>query len=196
MEEKELAEALKAVEEELNLAKRVYLAFPFLFWAAVLPLLYLLTLILNSYAGISWDWASSILSILVVAWFIVENERVFKKVEAIERVLGMKREKKKAYLVAQISAWIISALVASLAYTSEGEWMLAFVGLALLLMAAVDFVFVKRAEWEVLLGGLIILSSISLVGKLPLPRLALAVMVISMAFAFVAFLYIRKAMRE
>jgi hypothetical protein len=131
-----------------------------------------------------------------VAWFVVENERVFKKVEAIERVLGVKREGKKAYILAQVSAWIASALVASLVYTSEGEWMLAFVGLALLLMAAVDFVFVRRAEWEVSLGGLIILSSISLVGKLPLPGLALAVMVISMAFAFVAFLYIRKAMRE
>ncbi len=29
----ELAEALRAVEDELNLAKRVYLAFPFIFWA-------------------------------------------------------------------------------------------------------------------------------------------------------------------
>ncbi len=192
----ELAEALKAVEDELNLAKRVYLAFPFIFWSFAISFMYLLDLILVKYAGLEWDYVSTIISLLFVAWFLIENTRVFGKVEAIERVLGRRREKKPFYAVSQVLAWFTAFFVASYLYGTGGKGMLLFVGLALFLMVAVDLSFYRRAQSEMVLAGSIILSSAYLAGKLPVQEMAFAVMVISSAFSFAAFLHIRRAMRE
>ena len=192
----ELAEALKAVEDELNLAKRVYLAFPFIFWSFAISFMYLLDLILVKYAGLEWDYVSTIISLLFVAWFLIENTRVFGKVEAIERVLGRRREKKPFYAVSQVLAWFTAFFVASYLYGTGGKGMLLFVGLALFLMVAVDLSFYRRVQSEMVLAGSIILSSAYLAGKLPVQEMAFAVMVISSAFSFAAFLHIKRAMRE
>jgi len=193
---KELAEALKAVEDELNLAKRVYLAFPFIFWSFALPFMYILDLILVRYAGLESDYVSAAISLLFVAWFLVENTRVFGKVEAIERVLGRESEKKLSYAVSQVLSWFVAFFVASYLYGTGGRGMLVFVGLALFLMVAVDLAFYHRAGSEMVLAGSIVLPSAYLVGKLPIQGMAFAVMVISSALSFAAFLHIKRAMRE
>ncbi len=192
----ELAEALKAVEDELNLAKRVYLAFPFIFWSFAIPFMYLLELILIKYAGLESDYVSVTISLLFVAWFLIENTRVFRKVEAIERVLGRRRERKLSYAVSQVLAWFVAFFIASYLYGTGGKGMLLFVGLALLLMVAVDLSFHRRVQSEMVLAGFIILSSTYLADKLPVQEMAFAIMVISSAFSFAAFLHIRRAMRE
>jgi len=192
----ELAEALKAVEDELNLAKRVYLAFPFIFWSFALPLMYILDMTLSKYTGLESDYISSIISLLFVAWFLVENTKVFGKVEAIEHVLGRKVEKKLSYAVSQVLSWFVAFFLANYLYGTGGRGMLVFVGLALFLMVTVDLAFYRRAEPEMVLAGSIVLPSAYLVDKLPIQGMAFAVMVISSAFSFAAFLHIRRAMRE
>ncbi|WP_297068993.1 hypothetical protein, partial [Thermococcus sp.] len=149
----ELAEALKAVEEELNLAKRVYLAFPFIFWGAVLPMLYILSNVLpwtsewfqNSFGG----YGGMILSTLAIIWFVAEESGMIKKVESLERVLGTPRKRSKGYMLSQIAGWFLAGMLAfvfSLSTPTQyefktAEFMLLLAGLGVGFMALSSLLF-------------------------------------------------------
>ena len=197
MEEiKDLTEALKSVERELNFVKKAYLAYPFIFWAAVLPILYILTLLVGQFSSVSIEFLSFIVSILAILWFIIEESRIARKIDEIGKVLGEKRELSKWYLYSQILSWVVAAILATVFFYSESSWMLAFAGVGLLLMFSVNLVFKKSGDIQMLIAGMIILGAIYLEGNLPLSGNAFAIMVISFSFALAGFLYLRKAMRE
>lgn len=197
MEEiKDLTEALKSVERELNFVKKAYLAYPFIFWAAVLPILYILTLLVGQFSSVSIEFLSFIISILAILWFIIEESRIARKIDEIGKVLGEKREVSKWYLCFQILSWVVAAILAAVFFYSESSWMLAFAGVGLLLMFSVNLAFKKSGDIQMLIAGMIILGAIYLEGKLPLSENAFAIMVISFSFALAGFLYLRKAMRE
>ena len=206
----ELTEALKAVEDELNLAKRVYLAFPFIFWGTVLPMLYILSNVLpwtsewfqNSFGG----YGGTLLSTLAIIWFVAEESRMIKKVEGLERVLGIPRERSKGYMLSQIAGWFLAGMLAfvfSLATPAQyefktAEFMLLLAGVGVGFMALSTLLFLRKIEWPQVFVSLITLSALY-----PLAHLegamnpeAFAVMVISMAFALAGFLYIKRAMGE
>jgi len=206
----ELAEALKAIEDELNLAKRVYLAFPFIFWAAVILLLYLLTNGLPWTSGWSGgflgDYWGTVPSTLAIIWFVVEENRMVRKIESLERVLGMPRERSRGYMIFQMAGWFLAGMLAftfSLATPAQyefktAEFMLLLAGIGVGFMALSTLLFLRKIEWPQVFVSLITLSALY-----PLAHLggtmnpeAFAVMVVSMAFAFAGFLYIRRAMRE
>ena len=206
----ELAEALKAVEEELNLAKRVYLAFPFIFWGAVLPMLYILSNVLpwtsewfqNSFGG----YGGMILSTLAIIWFVAEESGMIKKVESLERVLGTPRKRSKGYMVSQIAGWFLAGMLAfvfSLSTPTQyefktAEFMLLLAGLGVGFMALSSLLFLRRIEWPQVLVSIITLSALYPLAHLEgaMNPQAFSVMVVSMAFAFGGFLYVKRAMRE
>ncbi len=197
MEEiRDLTEALKAVERELNLVKKAYLAYPFIFWAAVIPMLYIIRLLVSQFSSVNTDLISFIISLIATLWFVIEESRVARKVEEIEKVLGIKRELSKWYLYSQMLSWVVAAILATVFFRSESSWMLAFAGIGLLLMFSVNLAFKKSWDIQILIAGMIILGAIYLEGCLPLSGNLFAIVVISFSFALSGFLYLRKAMRE
>ncbi len=206
----ELAEALKAVEDELNLAKKVYLAFPFIFWAALMPLLYILTNALPWTSGWSegflGDYWGMALSTLAILWFVIEENRMVKKIESLERVLGMPRGRSRGYVVSQMAGWLLAGMLAfvfSLAIPAQYEFqtaafMLLLAGLGVGFIVLSALLFLRRVEWPQVLVSLMDLSALYILFNLDgtMNPGAFSVMVISSSFAFAAFLYIRKAMRE
>ncbi|WP_297548826.1 hypothetical protein [Thermococcus sp.] len=206
----ELAEALKAVEDELNLAKRVYLAFPFIFWGAVLPMLYLLSNVLSWtsewFQGSFGGNGGMILSTLAIIWFFTEEKRIFKKIEALERILGVPSRKSRRYMLSQIASWFLAGMLAfvfSLSTPTQyefktAEFMLLFVGLGVGFIVLSTLFFLRRIEWPQVLASLIDLSALYLLNHLngTMNPQTFSVMVVSASFTFTAFLYIRRAMRE
>ena len=206
----ELVEALKMVEDELNLAKRVYLAFPFIFWGAVLPMLYILSNVLpwtsewfrNSFGG----YGGVMLSTLAIIWFVAEESRMIKKVESLERVLGTPRKRSKGYMVSQIAGWFLAGMLAfvfSLSTPTQyefktAEFMLLLAGIGVGFMALSSLLFLRRIKWPQVLVSLMNLSALYLLNHLngTMNPQAFSVMVVSASFAFGGFLYIRRAMRE
>ncbi|WP_457742288.1 hypothetical protein [Thermococcus sp.] len=187
----ELSEALKAVEEELNLAKKVYRASVFLYWAWAMLGIYLLAKILGKYAGISEESAFQWLSLVAVGGFIVEERKTFKKVLHLERVLGKVEKVSREYIIAQILVWPVSAVIASIYMKNEGLWMLVFIGSGLILLTGVEFLFTSSRDWRTLLAGLIILCSTTLYTGTAYP-----IMVISFSASLTAYLFLKGAMRE
>ncbi len=206
----ELAEALKAVEDELNLAKRVYLAFPFIFWGAVLPMLYLLSNVLSWtsewFQGSFGGNGGMILSTLAIIWFFTEEKRIFKKIEALERILGVPSRKSRRYMLSQIAGWFLAGMLAfvfSLSTPTQyefktAEFMLLLVGLGVGFIVLSTLFFLRRIEWPQVLASLMNLSALYLLNHLngTMNPQTFSVMVVSASFTFTAFLYIRRAMRE
>jgi len=187
----EIGEALRAVERELNLAKKAYRAGVFLYWAWAMPGVYLLAQILSKYAGISEESAIQWLSLAAVIGFIIEERKAFRKVVHLEEVLGRVEKTPKGYILAQLLVWPISALIAGLYAKNSDVWMLVFIGLGLLLLTGVEFAFTGKKDWKTALAGLIILPSTTLC-----TGFGYAVTVIAFAFSLTAYLHLKGAMRE
>ena len=187
----ELGDALKAVERELSLAKRIYRGTLFLYWAWSFPAIYLFSSILERYGGIHWGTATVVLSIIASIGFVLEERRAFRRILQLESVLGEKRGPSRGYLIAQVLVWPLSAAIATL-YTGEsGLWMLVFIGLGLLLLASVESVFTGSGDWRTALAGVILLGSTTMY-----TGTSYAVMVVGFAFSLTAYLHIKRATRE
>jgi len=187
----ELSEALKAIERELNFAKKAYRASVFLYWAWAMPGVYLLAQILSKYAGIGEGSAIQLLSLTAVVGFIVEERKAFRRVIQLEEALGHIEETPRGYVLAQVIVWPLSALIASVYTENEGLWLLVFIGLGLLLLTGVEFIFTGKRDWKTALAGVILLSSTALC-----TGFGYAVMVIAFAFSLTAYLHLKGAMRE
>jgi hypothetical protein len=186
----EISEALRAVERELNLARKAYRASIFLYWGWVMPGVYLFAQILTKHAGIN-EGITQWLSLVAGIGFIVEERKAFRKVVQLRKVLGRVEKTPKGYILAQVIVWPVSALIASLYTKNDGLWMLVFIGLGLLLLTGVEFIFTGERDWKTALAGLIILPSTTLC-----TGFGYAVMVIAFAFSLTAYLNLKGAMRE
>jgi len=187
----ELSEALRAVERELNLARKAYRASVFLYWAWAMPGVYLLAQILSKYAGIGEESAIQWLSLGAVIGFIAEERKAFRKVIQLEKALGRVEKTPRGYILAQVIVWPLSALIASMYAENDGQWTLVFIGLGLLLLTGVEFAFTGKRDWKTALAGLIILPSTTLC-----TGFGYAVTVIAFAFSLTAYLHLKVAMRE
>jgi len=191
MNVEELGEALRAVERELKLARKVYRASLFLYWAWVLPGSYMFSLILEKY--FSWKGSDILiaLSFVAILGFIAEERKAFKRVLQLEEVIGKAKRVSTGYILAQILIWPLSAFVATIYTETDGLWMLVFMGLGLLLLASVESVFTGSGDWRTFLAGSIILCSITFY-----TGTTYAIMVISFAFSLTAYLHLKRATRE
>ena len=187
----ELSEALRAVERELNLARKVYRAVVFLYWAWAIMGVYLFAQVLARYVGVSEGSILQALSVMTILGFLAEERKAFKKVLQLERVLGKIDEVPKGYIIAQILVWPVSAVIASLYAENDGLWMLVFIGLGLLLLTGIELLFTGSRDWRTALAGLILLCSTTLY-----TGFEYAVMVIAFAFSLTAYLHVKRAMRE
>jgi len=187
----ELSEALKAIEGELNFAKKAYRASVFLYWAWAMPGVYLLAQILAKHAGIGEGSAIQWLSLAAVVGFIIEERKAFRKVVHLEEVLGRVEKVYTGYILAQVIVWPLSALIASMYTENDGLWMLVFIGLGLLLLTGVEFIFTGKRDWKTALAGVILLSSTALC-----TGFGYAVMAVAFAFSLTAYLHLKGAMRE
>jgi len=187
----ELSEALKAVERELNLARKVYRAVVFLYWAWAIAGVYLLAEMLTRYCGMETATSIPALSLLAIVVFVIEERKAFKKVLQLEEVLEKVEEVPKGYIIAQILVWPFSAVIASLYTQNDGSWMLVFIGLGLLLLASVELIFTGIKDWKTALAGLILLGSTTLY-----TGFEYAVVVIAFAFSLTSYLHLKGAMRE
>ncbi|NPA48106.1 MAG: hypothetical protein GXO14_05635, partial [Thermococci archaeon] len=84
----ELGEALKAVERELNFARKAYDSILYLYWAVAFPVIYLASSILSAYFGVSINSTTVLLSALAILLFMFEQLKASKKVREIENALG------------------------------------------------------------------------------------------------------------
>ncbi|WP_297497651.1 hypothetical protein, partial [Thermococcus sp.] len=147
-----------------------------------------------------------ILSTLAIIWFFTEEKLIFKKIEALERILGVPSRKSRRYTLSQIVGWFLAGMLAfvfSLSTPTQyefktAEFMLLLAGLGVGFMVLSTLFFLRRIEWPQVLASLMNLSALYLLNHLngTMNPGAFSVMVISSSFAFAAFLYIRKAMRE
>ncbi len=192
----ELSEALKAVERELNLSKKAYNAVLYLYWAAAFPMLYLLSLVISSIAGISINLLRVLLSTVAILLFIFEEAGSYRKVRQIERALGREGGGKTHILLIQVLVWPVVIVIATMATSDAWLFSLWTIGAGMLSLALVDCIFEGGNAFQKALIGLIILAF-----SIPYWRGqgaggAYATLVLSSGFALGAYITLRKAMRE
>jgi len=187
----ELSEALKAVEKQLNFARKAYRSALFLYWAWAIPGVYLLAGMLTRYWGVETATSIPALSLLAIVVFVIEERKALNKVLQLEKITGHVEKTPKGYIIAQALVWPISGVIASLCTQNDGSWMLVFIGLGLLLLASVELVFTGIKDWKTGLAGLILLCSTTLY-----TGFEYAVVVIAFAFSLASYLHLKGAMRE
>uniref|UniRef100_UPI0025D70829 hypothetical protein n=1 Tax=Thermococcus sp. TaxID=35749 RepID=UPI0025D70829 len=106
----------------------------------------------------------------------------------------------------QIAGWFLAGMLAfvfSLSTPTQyefktAEFMLLLAGLGVGFMALSSLLFLRRIEWPQVLVSIITLSALYPLAHLEgaMNPQAFSVMVVSMAFAFGGFLYVKRAMRE
>ncbi|WP_099209494.1 hypothetical protein [Thermococcus henrietii] len=191
----DINEALRAVERELNLAKKAYNSIIYIYWAVAFPAIYITSVILSAYAGISIDSTTVLLSALAIVFFIFEELKAFKKVQEIEKVLGRKTPLNPRYLLAQLIVWPVIFVTVGL--NVKGTWLspLPAIGSGMLALAVVDYVFLRRGWDKAVIGATILLLSVPY-GRVSITKGAYATLVLSLAFGLGAYLVLMKAMRE
>jgi len=191
----DIGEALKAVERELNLAKKAYNSIIYLYWAAAFPSIYLGSSILSAYVGVSLNSSMILLSVLAIVLFIFEELKAFKKVQEIETALGRKTPLNSRYLLAQALVWPVVIVIADI-LTKDG-WLSSLLGIGsgMLALAVVDYAFLREGWDKAIIGATILLLSVPY-GRVSITKGAYATLVLSLAFGLGAYLMLRKAMRE
>ena len=191
----ELSEALRAVERELNLARKAYNSIVYLYWAVAFPAIYLTSVILSAYAGISIDSTTILLSALAIVLFAVEEGRAIGKVQKIEKVLGRKTPLNLRYLLAQLIVWPV--VIVTVGLKVKGTWLfpLPAIGSGMLALAVIDYVFLRKGWDKAVIGATILLLSVPY-GRVSITKGAYTTLVLSLAFALGAYLVLMKAMRE
>ena len=82
----ELREALKRVEEHLDFARLVYRSLPFVFWAGLIPLLYVAASLATSGTG---QLAVGIgVGASLSLWFLLEEHTAYTVLEKLDIALG------------------------------------------------------------------------------------------------------------
>ena len=191
----DIGEALKAVERELNLAKKAYNSIVYLYWAVAFPSIYLGSSILSAYVGVSLNSSMILLSALAIVLFIFEELKAFKKVQEIETALGRKTPLNSRYLLAQALVWPVVIVIADI-LTKDG-WLSSLLGIGsgMLALAVVDYAFLREGWDKAVIGATILLLSVPY-GRVSITKGAYATLVLSLAFGLGAYLMLRKAMRE
>ncbi|WP_297521271.1 hypothetical protein [Thermococcus sp.] len=108
------------------------------------------------------------LSTLAILWFMIEENRMVKKIEDLERVLGMPRGRSRGYLVSQMAGWFLAGMLAfvfSLAAPTQygfrtAAFMLLLAGLGVGFMVLSALLFLRRVEWPQVLVSLMDLSAL------------------------------------
>jgi len=191
----EISEALRAVERELNLAKKAYGAIIYLYWAVAFPVIYLASSILSAYIGVSLNSSIILLSALAIVLFIFEQQKAFKKVREIETALGRKTSLNPLYLLAQSLVWPIVIVIAGV--LTKGGWLSSLLGIGsgMLALAVVDYAFHREGWDRAVVGTIILLLSVPY-HRVPITKGAYTTLSLSLAFGLGAYLVLRKAMRE
>ncbi len=187
----ELSEALKAVEMELNLARKAYTAIIYLYWAVAFPIIYLLS-IMAERAGFSMNSATVLFSALAIVLFAVEELRASRKMLHLRRVLGIEEKPNKGYFLAQLIVWPVAIVLFGL----EGSWLGGMLGIGsgMLALALVDLVFLRELRPEKVVTGL----SVLVFSAFYSPALggAYASLSLGAGFGLGAYLTLMKAVRE
>ncbi|GAB6136527.1 hypothetical protein [Thermococcus prieurii] len=191
----EIGEALKAVERELNLAKKAYNSIVYLYWAVAFPAIYITSVILSAYAGISIESTTVLLSALAILLFAVEEGRAIGKVQEIEKVLGRKTPLNLRYLLAQLIVWPVVIVTVGLKVNEAWLSPLLAIGSGMLALAVIDYVFLRRGWDKAVIGATILLLSVPY-GRVSIAKGAYTTLVLSLAFALGAYMVLMKAMRE
>ncbi|WP_457742230.1 hypothetical protein [Thermococcus sp.] len=191
----DIGEVLRAVERELNLAKKAYDSIIYLYWAAAFPTIYLASLILSAYTGVSPNSVIILLSALAILLFVFEELKAFKKVQEIEIALGRKTPLNPQYLLAQALVWPVVIVIAGL--LTKNGWLSSLFGIGsgMLALAVIDYAFLRKGWDKVIVGAMILLLSVPY-GRVSITKGAYATLILSLAFGLGAYLALRKAMRE
>ncbi|NJE49574.1 hypothetical protein [Thermococcus sp. 9N3] len=191
----ELSEALKAIERELNFARKAYNSIVYLYWAVAFPVVYLTSSILSACTGASANSLVVIFSALAILLFVFEELKASKKVRGIEKALGRKTPLNRRYLLAQALIWPVVIVIAGVLV--EDVWLssLLVIGSGMLALAVVDYAFLRGGWDKAIVGATILLLSVPY-GRVSITKGAYATLVLSLAFALGAYLVLRKAMRE
>ncbi|MCE4600107.1 MAG: hypothetical protein F7C38_00875 [Desulfurococcales archaeon] len=193
---KDFEEALKIVEKHLDFARLVYRSLPFVFWAGVIPLLYIVT---SFVPGVGKQTALGLgIGAGLALWFLLEESTAYRVLERLDAVLGREVRSPTLYTVSQMASWIIGAVIA---YASlrlglpEPAWPLVFFGTGMGLLMAVDKVFRGGYDKEMAVACVLPLLSVFIMSRSPLPGEDFAVMIASSSLALTGLLYLRRAFR-
>ena len=193
---KDLEEALKIVEKHLDFARLVYRSLPFVFWAGVIPLLYIVT---SFVPGVGEQTALGLgISAGLALWFLLEESTAYRVLERLDAVLGREAKSPKLYMASQMVSWIIGAVIAYASLRlglSKPAWPLVFFSTGMGLLMAVDKIFRGRYDKEMAVACVLPLLSIFIAGRSPLPGEDFTIMIISSSLALTGLLYLRRAFR-
>jgi len=192
---KELGEALKAVERELNFTRRAYNSILYLYWAVAFPVIYLTASILSAYTGASANSLPILLSALAILLFVFEELKASKKMREIEKVLGRRTPLNYWYLLTQVLVWPV--VIVSTGILVKDIWLSSLLGIGsgMLVLAVIDYAFLRRGWDKAIIGATIVLLSVPY-RRVSITDGAYATLVLSLAFGLGAYLVLRKAMRE
>ncbi|WP_456394743.1 hypothetical protein [Thermococcus sp.] len=191
----ELSEALKAVEKQLNFARKAYRSIVYLYWAVAFPVIYVVSSVVSAYTGMSVGSGLVLLSAAGILLFVVEESRALRNVIRIETALGRKRGVKVKYLLAQLIVWPIVILAIGLNVKDQWLMPLLSIGAGMTALAVLGVLFKERWQENAMVGAVILLSSIPY-RMVPITKGAYTTLVLSAAFGFAAYCSLRKAMRE
>lgn len=191
-----LSEALKAVERELNFARKAYRAVLFLYWAVAFPGIYLTSIILSLYTSVSRDSAYVLLSAGAILLFGIENSKAFRKVVQLEKVLEKREKVDLKYILAQIIIWSLAVITAGLSTGDTALSAMLGIGSGMLALTIVEYAFKHSFDRGMLLAGVVSLLLTIPYGKPPLSGLGYSTVVLSASFALAAYINLRSAMRE
>ncbi len=190
-------EALRMIERHLDFARLVYRSLPFVFWAGVIPLLYIAT---SFIPGTGKQAALGLgLSAALILWFILEENAAYKVLERLDTVLGREAKSPRLYMASQIFSWITGAVVAYVSMRlglPEPAWPLVFFGTGMGLFMVVDKVFRGIYDKEMIIACVLPLLSLPIMRRSSLPGEDFAVMIVSSSLALTGLLYLRRAFRR
>ncbi|WP_297471213.1 hypothetical protein [Thermococcus sp.] len=191
----ELSEALRAVERELNFAKKAYNSILYLYWAVAFLVIYLASSVLSTYTGASASSLRVLLSAVAILFFVFEELKASKKVREIERILGRKTPLNPRYLLTQALVWPVVIVIVSVFVRDIWLFSLIGIGLGMLALAVVDHAFLREGWDKALVGMTLLLLSVPY-GRVPINNGAYVTLALSLAFGLGAYLSLRRAMRE
>ena len=194
---RDFEEALKMVEKHLDFARLVYRSLPFVFWAGVIPLLYIVA---SFIPGTGKQTALGLgISVGLTLWFILEENAAYKVLERLDTVLGRETKSPRLYIASQIFSWVVGAVIAYVSMRlgfPEPAWPLVFFGTGMGLLMVVDKVFRGTYDKEMIIACALPLLSLPTMQESSLPGEDFAVMIVSSSLALTGLLYLRRAFRE
>ncbi len=194
---RDFEEALRMIEKHLDFARLVYRSLPFVFWAGVIPLLYIAA---SFMPGTGKQTALGLgISVGLTLWFLLEENTAYKALERLDTVLGRETKSPRLYMVSQIFSWVTGAIIAYISMKlglPEPAWPLVFFGMGMGLFMVVDKVFRGTYDKEMIIACALPLLSLPIMQRSPLPGEDFTVMIVSSSLALTGLLYLRRAFRR